>query len=264
MSGFGDIKGMVMKKLAFLMAATVVVGVQGASAEDAVCLTQPIKFADKEVRGCMNAEEAAALSDRPVMLGGDVNGKGLELTHPTNIREKKEVRTCNEYRAASGADWFAMTTYDMTIEGHFRKRCVLLDHVAKATSATVNHLPKKSITQEDIGNISVSVLVLFDPEGTANLDSAAEQGRTLKDFVDRGALAVTSQSAAALDIEYRSMTGSLQEVARGDFTGDGIKDALMMCGVHAKGGSYRTTDLMVVTKLSADGPLEAVNRGGGI
>ncbi len=265
MSGFNGNKGKVMRVLSAKTLgaiAAVLMGVSGAAAEDAVCLSQPLTFADDVVTGCLSAEDAAALADRPVLLGKEGAGKTLELTHPINIRQKKQVRTCNEYRAAAGEDWFAMTTYDMTIEGHFQKRCVLLDLVARARPARQSHLPK-SITEEDIGNISVSVLALFDPEGTAGLDSAAEEGRTLKDFADGGSLEVKDQSAAQLSMEYRAMSGTLQELARGDFTGDGIKDALMSCGVHAKEGSYRVTDLMVVTKLSADGALQAVSPGDG-
>ncbi len=244
------------------LAGAVVWGASAAQAKDAVCLTQPLKFAGEEVSGCLSAREAAELADLPVMLGGDENGKGLELTHPTDIREKREVKTCREYRTASGEDWFAMTTYDMTIEGHFQKRCGLLDHVARAQAADRDYLPKKSVTEVDIDGISVSVLLLFDPEGTAGLDREAEQGRTLKDFADQGALEVTGQNAQSLTIDYRSMSGTLQELARGDFTGDGIKDALVTCGVRAQEGSYRVSDLMVLTKLSADGPLQAVADGG--
>ena len=246
-------------KVSVLIGALAMGGANAALAESTVCLTQALSFADRPVTGCLNAKQAADLMDRPILLGGEEKtGKGLELTHPTDIREKKAVKTCREYREASGEDWFAMTTYDMTIEGHFQKHCGLLDLIAKATPSKTDHLPKTPVTEVAPEGISVGVLALFDPEGTENLDRAAEQGRTLKDYADRGALEVTEQTPTRLDIDFGSMSGSIQELARGDFTGDGIKDALVTCGVRAQTGSYRVTDLMVVTKRSADGILEVV------
>ncbi len=244
-----------------LMVGVLAMGGAGAAfAENTVCLTQALSFADKPVTGCLTAQQAADLMDRPILLGGEEKkGKGLELTHPTDIREKKSVKTCRDYQAATGEDWFAMTTYDMTIEGHFQKHCGLLALIAKATPSKTDHLPKTPVTQVDPEEISVAVLALFDPEGTENLDRAAEQGRTLKDYADRGALEVTEQTPTRLDIDFRSMSGSIQELARGDFSGDGVKDALVTCGVRAQGGSYRVTDLMVVTKRSANGLLEVVD-----
>lgn len=233
-----------------------------AFADEAVCLSQPLEIGGKTIEGCLSGAEAADLLDQPLTLTDNKDNEGLELTHPTNIRQKKKVRTCRDYQTATGEEWFAMTTYDMTIEGHFQKRCGLLSRMAAAKAASANYLPKGPVTEVDIAAISVSLLALFDPEGTADLAAASGAGKTLKDFEKAGTLEVKTQAADRLDLAYRAFSGTIRELARGDFTGDGVNDALVICGVHAQEGSYRVSDLMVVTKLSADGALEVVASGG--
>ena len=101
------------------------------------------------------------------------------------------------------------------------------------------------------------------PVGFASIPSARDHERALAD----PALRTWSDYAGPMAFEagdatsgtYREeggQTTTIALLARGDFNGDGIGDALLQSHEAASGGSWRTSRLFLVTQRTQDGPIE--------
>lgn len=219
-----------------------------ASAENGVCLSQPLQFADGTVSGCLAPGEIEALLDRRVALGPNRSVEGLTVTHPTDFNQQRKVGTCREYERASAEGWYALSTFDMAMESYFKRECGTLRSMARAARARSSFLDRPAPGLQGFDQLSASVLSPLLGEGRG----------TVGDLVRAGRLTIAEQGTRALKLEAAGARGELTEIARGDFDGDGIEDILAFCAVHAEGGSYRSYDLMVLSRRTAGGPLEVV------
>ena len=81
---------------------------------------------------------------------------------------------------------------------------------------------------------------------------------TYQDRVDEGLLKVTDSGDNWFSCEDDGLRQHLTEVARADFNGDDIEDILLSEGVHATQGTYRTYDLIILTRKLMNGKYEKV------
>ena len=81
---------------------------------------------------------------------------------------------------------------------------------------------------------------------------------TYQDQVEKKLLKVTDVEQNKLICEDDGLRQHLTEVARADFNDDGIEDILLSEAVHATQGTYRTYDLIILTRKSMDGKYEKV------
>ncbi|MDA7747067.1 hypothetical protein N8878_07035 [Psychromonas sp.] len=62
---------------------------------------------------------------------------------------------------------------------------------------------------------------------------------------------------------YYDQTGGIQRLslmAKGDYNGDGIEDCLLFMENSVEGGSYSSTEVYIITRMSVDGPLTLINK----
>ena len=210
-------------------------------------LVEGIKFADgTEVKSITKAD-IEALRDRPIDMGGN-DTDGVTLTNDKN--EQVHVRTCREYDSALEQDYFPATTYDISMGSWFKYPCKTLNLLEIATIPEQSFIPTLKEGVVDLELLPLSLFpVLFDFED--NIENV-----TYQDRIDEGLLKVTDRGDNWFSCEDEGLRQHLTEVARADFNDDDIEDMLLSEAVHATQGTYRTYDLIILTRKSMDGKFE--------
>ncbi len=212
-------------------------------------LVKSIKFADgTEVKSITKAN-IEALRDRPIDMGGN-DTDGVTLTNDKD--EKVHVRTCREYNAALEDSYFPNTTYDISMGSWFKYPCGTLNLLERATIPQQSFIPTLEEGVVNLELVPFSLFpVLFDFED--NIENV-----TYQDRVGKGLLKVTGLGQNWFSCEDDGLRQHLTEVARADFNGDGIEDILLSEAVHATQGTYRTYDMIVLTRKSMEGKYEKI------
>ena len=216
-------------------------------------LVKSIKFADgTEVKSIAKAD-IETLRDLPIDMGGN-DTDGVTLTKRGN--DKIHVRTCREYDAALEGDYFPSSTYDISMASWFKYPCGLLNLLEAATIPQQSFLP---ISDDEVFDLELLPLSLFpvvtDFEQTYGYNI---ENLTYQDRVEKGLLKVTDKGQNWFSCEDDGLRQHLTEVARADFNSDSIEDILLSEAVHATQGTYRTYDLIILTRKSMAGKYEKV------
>ena len=216
-------------------------------------LVKSVKFADgTEVRSVTKAD-IETLRDLPIDMGGNKTD-GVTLTKRRN--DKIHVRTCREYDSALEDGYYPSSTYDISMASWFKYPCGLLSLLETAAIPQQSFIPTSS---EEVLNLELLPLSLFpvvtDFEQTYgyNIDNV-----TYQDRVEKGLLKVTDRGHNWFSCEDDGLRQHLTEVARADFNSDRIEDILLSEAVHATQGTYRTYDLIILTRKSMDGKYEKI------
>ena len=225
-------------------------------------LVKGIKFADgTEVKSITKAD-IDALRDRPISMGGN-NTDGARLNLGYNARrlnlgydEEVYVRTCREYDTALERGYGPDSTYDIAMASWFKYPCEILNLLETATIPQQSFLPT---SKEEVFNLKLIPLSLF-PILT---DFEQAYGYkiwnvTYQDRADQDLLKVMESDNNSLICEDDGLRQHLTEEARADFNSDGIEDILLSEAVHATQGTYRTYDLIILTRKSMDGKYEKI------
>ena len=212
-------------------------------------LTESIKFADgTEVKSITKAD-IERLRDLPIDMGGN-DTDGVILTN--NKDDKIHVRTCREYDSALEDGYYPSSTYDISMASWFKYPCGLLSLLETAAIPQQSFLPT---LKEGAVNLELLPFSLF-PELLDFEDNIANV--TYRDRVKQGLLKVTDIGQNWFSCEDDGLRQHLTEVARADFNDDGIEDILLSEAVHATQGTYRTYDLIILTRKLMDGKYEKV------
>ena len=225
-------------------------------------LVKSIKFADgTEVKSITKAD-IETLRDLPIDMGGNKTD-GVTLTksyrakrNGNNRGNKIHVRTCREYDAALEDGYYPSSTYDISMASWFKYPCGLLNLLETAAIPQRSFLPTSKEGIFDLKLIPLSLFpVVTDFEQTYGYNI---ENVTYQDQVEKGLLKVTDMEQNKLICETDGLRQHLTEVARADFNGDGIEDILFSEAVYATQGTYRTYDLIILTRKSMDGKFEKV------
>ena len=222
-------------------------------------LVRSIKFADgTEVKSITKAD-IETLRDLPIDMGGNkTDGVTLTRSRKTKSRHDKKihVRTCREYDAALEDGYYPSSTYDISMGSWFKYPCGTLNLLEIATVPQRSFIPT---SEEEVFNLKLLPLSLFpvvtDFEQTYGYNI---ENVTYQDQVDKGLFKVTEMSQSKLVCEYDGLRQHLTEVARADFNGDDVEDILLSEAVHATQGTYRTYDMIILTRKSTDGKYEKI------
>lgn len=221
-------------------------------------LVKSIKFADgTEVRSVTKAD-IETLRDLPIDMGGNkTDGVTLTKSRKTKGRNDKiHVRTCREYDAALEDGYYPSSTYDISMASWFKYPCGLLNLLETAAIPQQSFIPTSS---EEVLNLELLPLSLFpvvtDFERRYGYNI---ENLTYQDRVEKGLLKVTDKGDNRFSCEDDGLRQHLTEVARADFNGDRIEDILLSEAVHATQGTYRTYDLIILTRKSIAGKYEKV------
>ncbi len=216
-------------------------------------LVESIKFADgTEVKSITKAD-IETLRDLPIDMGGNKTD-GVTLTKRRN--DKIHVRTCREYDAALEAGYYPSSTYDISMASWFKYPCGTLNLLERATIPQRSFLPtaKKGIFDLKLIPLSLFPVVTdFEQAYGYNIENL-----TYQDQVEKGLLEVTDKGQNWFSCEDDGLRQHLTEVARADFNSDGIEDLLLSEAVHATQGTYRTYDLIILTRNSTEDKFEKV------
>ncbi len=236
---------------ALLIAATAIgLFTNGSTADRGICLEVPLQFTDGDVKGCIAAVEAKHLLDRPLAMGENRIKDGVALTHPRDMNKHRQATTCRQYDDATAQGWYALTTYDMSMESFFSKTCALIDALAKAAPARRSFIKEPRVGIGDLDIVGASVLKGFVPTGEADA--------TIGTLVRAGSVVIEKREANVLQLSGNGFTAQLEEVARGDFNGDGTEDILVFSAVHAQGGTLRGYETKILSRTSPTEPLMIV------
>ena len=217
-------------------------------------LVKSIKFADgTEVKSVTKAN-IERLRDLPIDMGGNKTD-GVTLTKSRETKsgnDKIHVRTCREYDSALEDGYYPSSTYDISMASWFKYPCGLLSLLETAAIPQRSFLPT---LKEGAVNLELLPFSLF-PELLDFEDNIANV--TYRDRVKQGLLKVTDIGQNWFSCEDDGLRQHLTEVARADFNDDGIEDILLSEAVHATQGTYRTYDLIILTRKLMDGKYEKV------
>ena len=216
-------------------------------------LVKSIKFADGTEVKSITKVDIETLRDLPIDMGGNKTD-GVTLTKSRN--DKIHVRTCREYDAALEDGYYPSSTYDISMASWFKYPCETLNLLEKATIPHQSFIPTSS---KEVFNLELLPLSLFpvltdyEQKYGYNIENV-----TYQDQVKKRLLKVTDMEQNKLICEDKGLRQHLTEVARADFNGDDIEDILLSETVHATQGTYRTYDLIILTRKAIDGKYEKV------
>ena len=221
-------------------------------------LVRSIGFADGTEVTSITKADIEALRDRPIDMGGnDTDGVTLTKSRKTKSGpDKIHVRTCREYDAALEAGYYPSSTYDISMGSWFKYPCETLNLLEIATIPQRSFIPTSKEEVFDLKLIPLSlfpVLTDYEQKYGYNIENV-----TYQDRIDEGLLKVTDRGDNWFSCEDEGLRQHLTEVARADFNGDDIEDILLSEAVHATQGTYRTYNMIILTRKSMDGRFEKV------
>ncbi|MFP5444329.1 MAG: hypothetical protein ACLGIY_12185 [Betaproteobacteria bacterium] len=195
--------------------------------------------------------EIEALRDRPIRLGENDHIDGVTLTSATD--ETRQVRTCREYDDAIKDGYFAYTNFDIKMSTWFEHQCGLLKSLQASTTPTQSFVSQPRVSIIDLDLLPFS---LFPCIGESGED--ADPDATYQSKVDDGTLVIKRIRQNMFRIEQpEGMGQQLIEVARADFTGDGIEDILLFEYCYATHGTLGFGGIHIITRTSASGKFES-------
>ena len=222
-------------------------------------LVRSIVFADgTEVKSITKAD-IETLRDLPIDMGGNkTDGVTLTRSRKTKSRHDKKihVRTCREYDSALEDGYYPSSTYDISMASWFKYPCETLNLLEGAAIPQQSFIPTSNEEVLDLKLIPLSLFpVVTDFEQTYGYNI---ENVTYQDYVEKGLIKIIDRDQNGFSCENDGLRQHLTEVARADFNGDRIEDILLSEAVHATQGTYRTYDLIILTRKSMDGKYEKI------
>jgi len=199
------------------------------------CIESNVQLVEGMARRCLTSAQYEALRDQPV-IGGDGQAVELNLASDDSDRDAGAVRTCGEYDARVQDGWYAMTGADMRREEYFKRACVSLSLLARATPARSSNFDGGHANAADIRSMAKSGM-------TGIGENAIAATMELKE-IDAGVWRLSDDANATM----------IYEIAHADFTGDGLGEILAYVSVGATGGTARAGAVGLIEKPSADSP----------
>lgn len=205
-----------------------------ADPEKMICLqtTAPLALAIK--RACYPPATFEAARDSAVL---DDEGApiALEMAHPQDAAAPTTtVRTCADYDGLAAADWYAMSAKDMRREERFVRTCGALRALAAAKPPTATYFEGGRLSDADIASMTAGQ--------TFSIGEASIKANAVR--TGDGQWSASDDAAGYL----------VQELAHGDFDGDGLGDVLVFVRLGAKGGSAAGATLGIAQKFAEGGP----------
>ena len=207
-------------------------------------LIESLRFANFTVSQINSRDGITNLLNQKVYIGTeDPNDYKFLSKNETNYIC---TETVNEFRGAIKDGFAAKTTADLTAESWLLQ----VDHVLSFMERT-QPSQHSLFSVADFKYLPVSLLNWTEGEEGKQLKEAALNGMTLNDCTTSYA----KHRIHSLKIKDNGMTFSddgcdytVQELARGDWDGDGYEDALVLVSTYYSGGSGRFYEVYVVSK----------------
>ncbi|MBI5115039.1 hypothetical protein HZA56_01035 [Candidatus Poribacteria bacterium] len=211
-----------------------------------------MKFADSTEVQAVARADIDELRGRPIRIGenGHIDGVFLE----NESHEEILIRTCKEYDAAISAGFYARTNIDIKLSVYFEHQCGLLKALEIATTPGTSFIADPRVGVADLHLIPFSMFPQFGVE-REHENSAA----TYQEKIDDGSLVVKRLRQNTLCIEEpEGMGQQLIEVARADFSGDGIEDILLFEYCYATHGTLGFGGIKILTRKGPENRFELI------
>lgn len=169
-------------------------------------------FAVKSLKGV----DFKALCNERIGMGGQDGYEFLRLG-----KDYIRVETANEYWKASFAGAEPLTTYDLAMNSFFVKSLGAVKFLLHVKPSTKSHL------RSDLAYLPVGFLTWVGSEQRKALEEDNAAGKTLLDYAKQGKVRLLKRKFHKLQFEYEATYYYVDELARGDYDGDGYEDALL-------------------------------------
>ncbi len=211
-------------------------------------LATALKLANEDEITQIKKSEISELRDKPVWLRGNDHLQGAELRNEKD--ETRTVRTCHEYEQARADGFFAYSTFEITIATFFVHDCGLLNALTKATKPSRSFVASPRVGVADLDLLPESMF----PNPARRIDekpnTANEQ--SYQDLVSAGTLVVEVVKQNRLVVNDSGMMQLLIEVARADFTGEGLEQLLVLEYSRSMVGTLRWGTVLILSRTSKD------------
>lgn len=231
-------------------------------------LTKPLEFVDRpSTVNFITKANIEKLRNRPILTMEEIDiGKGTlhsQTFEGVTLKKKGEeirVRTCREYDDALLAGYRPGSTYDITMASWFKYPCVTLQLLQRATRHKRSFLPTRNQELFDLKLLPLKLFpIVTDYEQTYGRDIENE---TYHDQAEKGELEVIEKTPHKFVCKDDGLKQYLTEVVRADFNGDGTEDILLNEAVAAIDATYRTYNLIILTRESSKAKYEIIFQSG--
>jgi hypothetical protein len=213
----------------------------------------PLEFIGDGKITSLTRHDVEKLMDKPVDPNTD------PLTLEDGFGNKKEVRTCREYRVAVSGGYYPVTTIGIKKASYFFEMVLgILDAVSASRVPERSYIenPRRGVV--DLALMPAHLIMCgFVPEEEAkkSIDDARKAG-TIQNLVKENLAQVKEVSSDMIRIEYGEGF-VFHELMRGsDIDGDGIEDILVYMYNYAIGGTFGAGAPIVLARRSEDGLFE--------
>ena len=231
-------------------------------------LTKPLKFVDRpSTVNFITKANIEKLRNRPILAMREIDiGKGtlnqqlfdegITLRKGRKGEEKIQVRTCKEYDDALLAGYAPDGTWEIGVASYFKYSCGTLQLLQKATRHKRSFLPTRNQELFDLKLLPLKLFpIVTDYEQAYGRDIDNE---TYHDQAEKGELKVIEQTRHKFVCKSDGLKQRLTEVVQADFNGDGTEDILFNEAVAAIDATYRTYNLIILTRKSSEAKYEKV------
>jgi len=202
-----------------------------------VNVTGKIEFRDFYVTGMLTKREIIALKKIDLIPGGFKVKQYRLIVNNCNDLEKyyKYIDTSND------------TIGDYVVL-HMSVICSMLNNLNKEKPPRTSFL--KDVKLSDAKFISYELLPLINNDGTDKIELYKKQGKIVENLIKDGIVKLKVNSDKSLSIYFNEMENDIDEIARGDFTGNGIESILVTIATKSIEGSYHTFSTGLITRLN--------------
>ena len=205
-------------------------------------ITSSIAFATSNLTGPVSKAQLATWWNAKLKIGsGDPDAYEF-LTSTNGQVQRLRVETCQQYTNAIQQGAYSLTTADMATEVWFKRAAGTLKFMATAQTST-QPLPDAFLSQ-----LPVSLVGWNGSDEEAQINQDTIKGITLQDYARSGRVKKFKPGNHTLHFQTDARDFALEELARGDWNGDGTEDALISVTWHYKGGSGFGYALYAVTR----------------
>lgn len=187
--------------------------------------------------------ELDSLFNKPVDISRACEDCSLKLTDEKDENKKVKITTCKQYFDPKYKNFYAYSTYDITMESWFRLDCNTLKFLKNSIPSKVSYLSDFVLSKDAIRYLPAMLIYGF--YGGTEEEFKRMNSKTLKDLEPK----LKVKDKFNLGLDYDDTANTIKLLAWGDFNHDGIEDILLYITHHYVGGSGRSYESVVLTRL---------------
>jgi hypothetical protein len=170
--------------------------------------------------------------------------------------ERRTIRTCTDFLAITDKPFDTDNERDWQLIWAQGLRCVALKWLKNAQPAKRSLIDDFHLDRRAAQRLPPQLALPVAREEVERAQKAAAACQSVKVLEPSTKTKVRSESK--ITFEGKGWEAEVIEYARGDFDGDGFEDLLLRRDGGLKGGSYRLTNIFILTRTSQDRGLRVV------